>query len=468
MAVRQADVYLCTQGHLEARIVGGRWNSQAARNDMWGSVIGFARRYPFLCIWLLAFATRAGYVLLAAPNPFGFGDANEYEEIAHNLLAGKGWVQVEGFIRPPLYPLFLAGCYALDGVACIQLVQIVVGSASAILVGLLAQVLHAHRDAAWASALLAALYPWFFKLTGTIATETLFTFMAIASLWTILLAAEHKKLYLATFAAVLFGVACLVRPNLLPLAPLLVAWLWWRVHTPLIPIFFTAGLLLTLLPFTVYNWVQGNGIIIVSSGGGMNFYTANNPTSTLLYSGRLSDDEWKRLSGVPQLAPQALAFLGCSPAGSLQDVCADRIPLREREKFFYKSGFRYIRSAPKEWALTAVRKVVHYWRPWVDPRIYPHPIVILSGVSFSVVLILAGIAVFRMSLAPAVFVVLIALGTTVTSVLWGVQLRYRYALLDPLLLAVAGRTVVDLLARMRRSGYVFGGSMSKAQKVWKS
>ena len=37
-----------------------------------------------------------------------------------SMLAGKGLITWIGFVRPPLYPIFVAACYALGGIATLQ------------------------------------------------------------------------------------------------------------------------------------------------------------------------------------------------------------------------------------------------------------------------------------------------------------------------------------------------------------
>src|SRR5712692_6112450 len=90
------------------------------------------REHPLIAIWILAFGIRGLYVL-RSPEVF-FGDAVDYDAMARSLLDGRGfYVEAVGFIRPPLYPLFVALCYVIGGLPIVQLVQIVLGASTATL-----------------------------------------------------------------------------------------------------------------------------------------------------------------------------------------------------------------------------------------------------------------------------------------------------------------------------------------------
>lgn len=415
-----------------------------------GATVAFVRAHPLVAIWVLAFAARALYVL-RGPTVV-FGDSREYDQMARDLLAGRGLVEEVGFVRPPLYPMFVAASYAIGGMAFLQFAQVVLGASAATLIGLLARHFSPRREGAWAAALYATFYPWFFQLIGVPATETLFTFVAVLTFLALLRAAERRSIAGITLGGVLFGAACLIRANLLVLAPPLALWFWWLHRRPQTALAFTVAVAGALAPYTAYNWLQGSGLVIASSGGGLNFYVGNNPNVALLYSPSIPDEEWRVLNDRGVLEARSLAFLGCAPAESLKNLCAERVPLAQRERFFYEAAFRYIQSAPGEWASTSLAKMARGWVPWVEPRAYALPLVIASGVSFGLVLALVLVSLFRGMPRPAGgFLVAVAAAMTLTSLLVLVQLRYRFALLDPVLIAAAGGPLQNLLERVSAS-----------------
>lgn len=410
--------------------------------------MSFARRHPLWVIFFLALVARALFVILMRPDPFGMIDSREYDAAARHLLAGGGFSDGLGFVRPPLYPLFLAASYLVDGVAILQVAQVLLGAATAVLVAALARELARVDWAAVAAGLIAAVYPWFFQFVGGLASETLFTFLAVASFTLILRAARGSGLGLLLLAGALFGVAALARTNMLTLAPPVALWWWWRSRGLVRPAIFGAGIILALLPFSAYNLAAGNGLVVSSNGGGISFAIGNNPESALLYGGTLSDAEWREMSANAGRTESALRWFGCRYVDDWRGLCAERVGIAERERFFYEAGFRYIRTYPAEWALLEIQKFLHYWRPWADPRAYSLPIVFVSGFSFAAVLALALAGMTRLGRYEAGFVLVVAVTATLTAMLWAVQLRYRFALLDPVLIAAAGSGAQLLLGRV--------------------
>lgn len=212
------------------------------------------------------------------------------------------------------------------------------------------------------------------------------------------------------------------------------------------PLLYGVGVLAMVLPFTTYQLAQGNGLMLGSNGGGMSFYIGNNPGQTALYADRLGGADWLKSTFINA---EGEALLDCPGLR-----CLDAMPMAERDGFFYRAGLRYIASAPLDALLTDVRKVFHYWRPWAEPRIYSPGVVAATGASVSLIFALAALGLARMTRQSAAFVLTtVALGT-LTVALWHVQLRYRIALVDPILLAAAGIPLADWLARSRAKAVV--------------
>lgn len=405
------------------------------------------RGHELWVIGLIAIATRTLFVLMTRADPMAGVDSAEYDELAKALLAGNGITTTVGFVRPPLYPVYLAACYALGGVGVMQVTQVVFGGFTAVAIGVLARELFSDDRAGWAGGLIAAFYPWFLQYVGTIASETLFTFLAVVSFIAILRASKARSRWAAIGAGALFGVASLARANLLMLAPGLALWWWWQGRRFVPAFLFGIGIIAALFPFAAYNAAAGRGLVVGSSGGGISFYAGNNPDTARFYGGQLSDEEWRTLSQSVVIGPDALRFAGCDPAAG-QRACIANVPIAQADVFWYSAGFRYIRTDPGTWAVTEVRKFLHYWRPWVEPRVYSLPVVIVSGVSFGGLLLLTVVGLRRLGRREVLFVLAVAFGSTIAAVAWNVQLRYRFALLDPALIAASSLPTALLLHRI--------------------
>lgn len=86
----------------------------------------------------------------------------------------------------------------------------------------------------------------------------------------------------------------------------------------------------------------------------------------------------------------------------------------------YKCGGLAYRVLPQGPASTRTGS----WKPWVDPRVYPMSAVALSGAYFALLLAFAVAGVVLMAQHSAVFLEIIAIGSTLTSVIGLVQLRH--------------------------------------------
>lgn len=409
--------------------------------------------HPLWFIFGVSFAMRVLWVVASHPDPYNMVDSTEYHEMATALLDGKGLITWIGFVRPPLYPIFVAMCYAVGGIVALQLAQAALGGAASALIAVLSRRLGADSIGLWCAGLAAAFYPWFFQFVGGLASENLFTPVAILAFVLIIDAADRVSARRALLAGISFGLATLARTNLLVLSPFLAAW-WFRSSSRLRAGLFWLGILASLAPFIAYNVAQGNGLVIGSSGGGLSFFIGNNPDMALLYSGKLSDGEWLEQNRIAGSGDGALAFAGCTRPSRTEELCAEKATVAQREAFFYQTGLRYIRMHPGEWAGTLGQKLMHYWRPWVEPRAYSRPVVLASGISFSTILFLAVIGLTRMPRRHAAFVLLVAVASSLSVMLYMVQLRYRYALLDPVLIASAGVGASWLILRLRKRSLI--------------
>lgn len=414
------------------------------------------RRHPLWATAIAALVARAGYVFIVRPDPFGMIDSAEYDALARGLLAGEGIANLVSYARPPLYPIFVAICYTIGGVTALILAQLVISAATAPLVGVLAGTLSGRPATGVPAAFVVALYPWFFQWVGGLASETLFTFLLIATLTLILRASSDRSASSPMRAGVMLGVTALARANALVLGPPIALWWCWKDRAIKRPIILAMGAILALVPYAAYNLANGNGLVLASNGGGLSFYIGNNPGTARFYDPSTPVAEWRALNRVQTMGPEALRHVGCQSTAALdriEDVlgeygdCLVSIPPDQRETFWYRGSLQYIRTHPKEWAITELRKLEHYWRPWVDPRVYSPSAVVASGLSFASVLVLAVAGLRMMPRRAALFVVAVAVGSTLSSVVWNVQLRYRFAMLDPVLIAAGGGPLAAICQR---------------------
>ena len=183
-----------------------------------------------LLIFLLALAVRVALLCFDDGLVHVRGDSPDYLAIAESLKNGDGF-SLDGerptASRMPLYPMFLAGVLSLPGAGLrtIQLLQILIDCGTCLLVFFLAKRLLG-KDFALIAGLFAALYVPIAAQTLFVHSETLFTFLFIASCF--YLAVGEKNIWMCGTGGLLIGVATLVRPNGLVVGIFFAFWFLYR------------------------------------------------------------------------------------------------------------------------------------------------------------------------------------------------------------------------------------------------
>jgi len=146
--------------------------------------MNISRKTHLLIILFISLGLRLGTVFLSE-NSAPSGDAASYDEIAWNLVNGKGFVLGDHptAYRMPGYPFFLSGVYAITGrsVQAAILAQSVLGVLTVWLVIVLTRFLIKQEMFALAAGWMAAFYPFFLYYNARLLTETLLVFLLIAS-----------------------------------------------------------------------------------------------------------------------------------------------------------------------------------------------------------------------------------------------------------------------------------------------
>jgi hypothetical protein len=252
--------------------------------------------------------------------PLG-GDEQEYLAVALTLLQERRYTELL-FMRPPLYPIFLAASiYAVDSlVQNLRLVQALVSTATIPLVYLLTRELTllfqsavrspqssaqgSHQAAigyrlsaiGYRAPLLAALLTAFSYTLAVNATEllseTLFLFSLTATLWVIVRAGRLGGRQRIALAGLALGASSLIRSVALPLLPLAAIWIaanapcsmqhavhrkaWVRTalqHFCML----TSAFCILVLPWTARNYVTYGGVILIDTTGAENLWLDNDP-----------------------------------------------------------------------------------------------------------------------------------------------------------------------------------------------
>ncbi|MFZ0041540.1 MAG: glycosyltransferase family 39 protein [Solirubrobacteraceae bacterium] len=210
-------------------------------------------------------------------------DPQDFSRTAASIAQGHGYPPSNrapgggaSAFRPPGYPVFLAGVYAIAGrtaPAAGRLAGAFLGTLSVTLIGLIALRLWGRRVGMLALGIAAAAPPLVILSTALI-SEALFVPVMLAAVLTALESRASKRRYRWLIATgVLVGVACLTRTNgLILLIPFSLAFAPTRSRRELgawmPPAIFVVTAVLTIAPWTVRNWIVFHAFIPVSDESG--------------------------------------------------------------------------------------------------------------------------------------------------------------------------------------------------------
>ncbi len=282
------------------------------------------RRRPLLLIFILGLALRLGFlVAVQLTGALEVAEGRIFSDLALNILDGRGmsvsaelmdlppgapahvvelqrrWAESGGLFgmipsgEPtaffmPLYPLFLAGVFAVFGSTLFpaQLVQLLLSA----LLPLIAFYLGSRavgRETGLAAALLAAVHPYFIYYAGLLVTQTLFVVLLGLASCAYYALRRRPTAGRAVLLGLLLGLSFLTRTFTATFLPLLllalVAEVWWggEKGRPLV-----RGLALALVTTTVFiavatPWVIRNHglfdeLVILPTKGGRNLWEYNN------------------------------------------------------------------------------------------------------------------------------------------------------------------------------------------------
>lgn len=237
-----------------------------------------------------AFLPRLLFVLLGErlgwigpTNP----DSLQYQGLARDLLAGLGWAPhavnaTEALFRPPLYPCFLAGLFAVlgPGVAAVRIVQAALGAVSGIVVAQIAARAYGNR-AAWIAGLLFAFNPLLLMQNAELMSESLFVPLYLA-VFLSFLEARRGSMSWACAGGITLGLGVLCRPTPMAAAPLLALGILWggsgrmrgRVQRAAL---FLGLAMLTVVPWVVRGAVKTGAWVPVATTGEFTLYLGNAP-----------------------------------------------------------------------------------------------------------------------------------------------------------------------------------------------
>jgi 4-amino-4-deoxy-L-arabinose transferase-like glycosyltransferase len=290
-----------------------------------------------LKLFCLALFLRLGLVLLHRQVTL-ISDMLGYHEAAVSLLQ-DGVFSVKGRLsasRPPVYSIFIYLIYYIFGVGnvfIVRIIQSVIGALTALLTFKLAEKVFNRRVAVW-SGLFFTLYPVAWGYCDLVLSETLFTFLLVASM-IFLVDMPKGKLSDAFIAGLLLGVTTLTRTVLyqFPFFIAIYYLIFSKNRLRLIP---SLAVLVVASWIVLLPWMARNqrvfGESTLSTKSGVDFYLYNHsPFKYILYNYSQEGED---------------ALGGITP-WKLSEV--------ERNQICQKAALDWIKSHPLLWAFKGVR-----------------------------------------------------------------------------------------------------------------
>jgi 4-amino-4-deoxy-L-arabinose transferase-like glycosyltransferase len=296
-----------------------------------------------LGVFLLALSVRLVFVCaFHSPQDHVFSDMWVYDHRARDLLSGT--LDAWDTFTPVGYPATLALVYGLHGSALVVgVLQALLGAATALLTTLLAARVFARRSVALGVGLVCALHVPAVYYSGLLLTETLFSFLVVAAVWSLVTSVEHRSKVGFVITGLLLGYGASVRPNLLVFLPCVPLLLWLgsgrRLAQVAVPtLLIGAAFALPVGAAALHN-ARLLGHPSLGSNGGLNFYLNFAPVRGVRYAeGRMIH----RITPIPNL----LRY----PSDDAEEAVA--VPFYS-EAHYYARGLTILRQHPERLAIAA-------------------------------------------------------------------------------------------------------------------
>ena len=218
---------------------------------------GDSKRLLFTVL-VVAFIVRLGFVLLMDPGKYYFSDTRHFDNAANSLLDGNGFG--EKYNRAPLYPVIMAGVYAVFGNSflAMRIFEVFISIALIVLLYLIALRIFDKKTAILAAAI-AAVFPHFILLPGILYSTNVFALFLAGSVILLLIAEEKNSKLLLLASGLTAGLATLTIPSFFFMFPFWLTWIFFRSQQKIFSrianvVIFVSIFSITLAPWTIRNY----------------------------------------------------------------------------------------------------------------------------------------------------------------------------------------------------------------------
>ena len=317
------------------------------------SIVAFA-------VFCFAFLIRILYNITVASGYVPQYDARSYESIALHLLKEQCYCITDSIPtigRAPAWPTVIAIIYYIAGPQNLyaRYFLCLLGAGTCVLLYLLVSALFNRRIGVFAG-ILAALYPGLYIYDGWLYSESLYTFLLLACIYSLYQLQQSAQTRWAVFSGVLLGLLSLTRPNGIAIIALALLWVliigkifhWsWR------SIARNAVLLLIIpcviiAPWTVRNYTVAHVFVPIAIGDG-----------TVL-AGAYND----RVLPVSDVQGQWVSALRTHPdIAKAYGVCSDAVCDNRRDGALKQSAVQWVLHHKRELPYLLSLHFVKMWAP---------------------------------------------------------------------------------------------------------
>ena len=406
-------------------------------------------------VFVVGLVVRVGAQL--ALHAYAGADAFEYEDIANNLLAGRGYIYVSGgttyvaAVSSPLYVYLTAGLYALTAhhQAAMLVLQAGLGAATASAAAWLAARIF-RLEAAWIAGLLVACDPSLAVYAARLHPLTLDALGFLVVVCACAALPRRAAWHQTAGVGLLLGVAALTRTTVLSFVPIVVIWLnRWRATG----VISAASAALVLVAGAVYApWPIHNSLALGQ-----------------IVPGSSESTEWLWRGMNPNATGSSYTLDGRTMLEAAPDEFRNRVGQAneaERIGLYRDAAVEFARAHPSDAVRLYLTKVKSFWfGSETTGLLYPAAWTVVYGAWYTAMLVFAavGVIVAWRSADPRArgdtVLILLALALVcVSQAAFYVEGRHRLAV-EPLLLVLSGGGLAAVawrpalrFARLRRAG----------------
>ncbi len=301
-------------------------------------------------LFILNFLARFIFILSMKNNPYSLitrytVDAFYYHNWALSIMQGN-WIGHEVFFLGPFYAYFLAVIYKIFGtnIIVVQSIQAVLSSFGVVFLYLIVRRITNNRNAIIASIIyiFSGILIFF---TGALLYVEVNIFLSLLLFYLLIKLNDNFSRKLIVFAAIIFGLLIMVRPEFLLLLVLLIPYFIIKIRPkPILQYIIFALISLVIVSIIpIRNYLVAKDLVPFTGHSGINFYYGNNP---------YTDGTWRVVYPLTRSADISIeAFQKSS-----QTINGQTVKASVASNYWMKQGLNFIKQYPDKYIKLLTRK----------------------------------------------------------------------------------------------------------------